>query len=52
MVAERARRAEALGSRRVFATADVDGMSAANLSAMGLPRIWTRAAYRVEPRPI
>ncbi|HXI81038.1 MAG TPA: GNAT family N-acetyltransferase [Verrucomicrobiae bacterium] len=51
LIAARARRAEALGCRRILATADVDGVSAANLEAMGVPRIWTRAGYRVEPRP-
>ena len=32
-----------------MATADVGSVSAANLEAMGLPRIWTRALYRVDP---
>jgi MOSC domain-containing protein YiiM/GNAT superfamily N-acetyltransferase len=49
MIAYRARAAEGLGCRRVMATADLDGTSAANLTAMALPRIWSRAHYPFDP---
>jgi hypothetical protein len=49
LLADRIRRAEAAGARRVMATADVDSRSAANLEALGLHRIWTRGLYRVDP---
>ena len=49
LLADRIRRAAAGGARRVMATADIDSVSAANLEALGLPRIWTRGLYRVEP---
>ena len=49
LIADRARRAEAVGCRRIMATADLDGVSAANLAAMGIPRIWSRAEYRFDP---
>jgi GNAT superfamily N-acetyltransferase len=49
LIADRARRAEAMGCRRIMATADLDGTSAANLTAMGIPRIWSRAEYRFNP---
>ena len=49
LIAYRARAAEALGCRRAMATADVDDVSAANLTAMGPRRIWTRAQYRYDP---
>ena len=47
LIAERIRRAMDAGCRRVTATADVGTASAANLTRMGLPKIWTRALYRV-----
>jgi GNAT superfamily N-acetyltransferase len=49
LIEDRIRRAAAAGAHRVMATADVDSVSAANLEALGLPRIWTRGHYRVEP---
>jgi MOSC domain-containing protein YiiM/GNAT superfamily N-acetyltransferase len=49
LIAYRARAAEVLGCRHVMATADLYGPSAANLTAMGLPRIWTTAQYRFDP---
>ncbi|HEX3428827.1 MAG TPA: MOSC domain-containing protein [Candidatus Limnocylindrales bacterium] len=49
LLADRIRRAEAAGARRVMATADIDSRSAANLEALGLQRIWTRGLYRVDP---
>jgi GNAT superfamily N-acetyltransferase len=49
MIAHRARTAEAAGCQRVMATADLDGVSAANLTAIGIPRIWTRTHYRFDP---
>ena len=49
LIADRVRRAAAAGAQRAMATADVDSRSAANLEAFGLRRIWTRAAYRVDP---
>src|SRR6185503_17951607 len=48
LIAERIRRAMDAGCRRVTATADVGTASAANLTRMGLPKIWTRALYRVD----
>jgi GNAT superfamily N-acetyltransferase len=47
LILDRARRAA--GSRKALATAAVGSVSASNLEAMGLARIWTRALYRVEP---
>jgi hypothetical protein len=32
-----------------MATAEIDVASAANLTAMGMPRIWSRAHYRFDP---
>jgi MOSC domain-containing protein YiiM len=52
LIAERTRRAADAGCRRVTATADLGSTSAANLEAMGIPRIWTRALYRVDPGEI
>jgi MOSC domain-containing protein YiiM/GNAT superfamily N-acetyltransferase len=49
LIAYRARAAQAGGCTRVMATADLDSVSAANLEAMGLPHIWTRAHYRFDP---
>ena len=49
LIAHRARAAEALGCRRVMATADLGAVSAGNLSAMGLEQIWVRAQYRFDP---
>lgn len=49
LIADRARRAADLGCGRVMATADLDTVSAANLAAMGLPRIWSRVRYRFDP---
>lgn len=50
LIADRIRRAAAAGSHQVLATADFGSRSAANLEALSLGRIWTRASYRVEPR--
>jgi len=49
LIAYRARAAETLGCRRVMATAELDDVSAANLTAMGMPRIWSRTHYRFDP---
>jgi MOSC domain-containing protein YiiM/GNAT superfamily N-acetyltransferase len=49
LIAHRARAAEVLGCRRAMATADLDDVSAANLTAMGMPRIWSRTQYRFDP---
>jgi len=49
LILDRVRRAAAAGCRKAMATAAVGSVSAANLDAMGLARIWTRALYRVEP---
>ncbi|HLO35715.1 MAG TPA: GNAT family N-acetyltransferase, partial [Candidatus Deferrimicrobium sp.] len=51
LIVDRVRRAADAGVRRVMATAEVDTVSAANLEALGIRRIWTRAHYRVEPKP-
>jgi MOSC domain-containing protein YiiM len=48
LIAERVRRAGDAGCRTVTASADAGSTSAANLEAMGLPCIWTRALYRVD----
>lgn len=50
LIADRARRAREAGSARLLATADVRSPSAANLEALGMPRIWTRGLLRVDPR--
>ncbi|HEX5825457.1 MAG TPA: GNAT family N-acetyltransferase, partial [Candidatus Limnocylindrales bacterium] len=49
LIAHRARAAETLGCRRVMATAELDDVSAANLTSMGIPRIWSRTHYRFDP---
>ena len=49
LILERVRRAADAGCRTAMATANVGSVSAANLEAMGLPRVWTRARYRLEP---
>jgi ribosomal protein S18 acetylase RimI-like enzyme len=49
LIADRIRRAAAGGAHRVMATADVESVSATNLEALGLRRIWIRGHYRVEP---
>jgi MOSC domain-containing protein YiiM/GNAT superfamily N-acetyltransferase len=49
LIAYRARAAETAGCRRVMATAELDDVSAANLTAMGIPRIWSRTHYRFDP---
>jgi GNAT superfamily N-acetyltransferase len=48
LIADRVRLAAEAGATRVMATADVDGPSAANLEAVGLRRIWTRAHERFD----
>jgi selenocysteine-specific elongation factor len=50
LIADRIRRAAAAGAHRAMATADVDSVSAANLEALGLRRIWIRGHYRFEPK--
>ena len=49
LIDERIQRAADGGCRRVTATADIGSVSARNLEALGLRRIWTRALYRVDP---
>jgi MOSC domain-containing protein YiiM/GNAT superfamily N-acetyltransferase len=48
LIADRARLAAAAGCTRAMATADAGGRSAANLEAVGLPRIWTRSHERFD----
>jgi GNAT superfamily N-acetyltransferase len=48
LIAERIRRGVEAGAHRVFATADAGSVSAANLEALGLRHIWTRASYRFD----
>ena len=52
LLADRIRRAAEAGCHRVMATADIGSVSAANLEALGLGRIWTRARYRIDPEAI
>ena len=47
LIVERIRRGVEAGAHRATATADIGTVSAANLEALGLRRIWTRASYRV-----
>lgn len=49
LIADRVRRSADVGSLRVLATAEVDSVSASNLEALGIRRIWTRANARVDP---
>jgi len=49
LLAERIRRAAEAGCHWVMATADVDSVSAGNLEALGLARIWTREHFRFDP---
>jgi MOSC domain-containing protein YiiM len=49
LIAERARLGAAAGCRTITATAEVGSVSARNLEALGIRRIWTRALYRVDP---
>jgi MOSC domain-containing protein YiiM/ribosomal protein S18 acetylase RimI-like enzyme len=49
LVVERIRRGIEAGAHRATATAADRSVSAANLEALGLHRIWTRASYRFEP---
>jgi MOSC domain-containing protein YiiM/GNAT superfamily N-acetyltransferase len=49
LIAERARLGADAGSRTITATAEVGTVSARNLEALGMRRIWTRALYRVDP---
>ena len=49
LILERVRRAADAACRTAMATANAGSVSAANLEAMGIPRVWTRARYRVEP---
>jgi MOSC domain-containing protein YiiM/GNAT superfamily N-acetyltransferase len=49
LIAYRARAAETIGCRQIMATAELDDPSARNLTAMGMPLIWSRAHYRFDP---
>jgi len=49
LLADRIRRGAAGGARKAMATADVGSISARNLDAVGLHRIWTRVLYRFDP---
>jgi GNAT superfamily N-acetyltransferase len=49
LISHRVRSAETLGCRQVMATAELETVSAGNLTAMGLPRIWSRAGFRFDP---
>jgi ribosomal protein S18 acetylase RimI-like enzyme len=49
LIADRARRSAEAGSTRILSTAETGTISAANLDALGIHRIWTRGHYRVDP---
>jgi MOSC domain-containing protein YiiM/GNAT superfamily N-acetyltransferase len=49
LIVDRARHADALGARRIHATAALDGPSARNLERLGIVRIWVRGYVRVDP---
>jgi MOSC domain-containing protein YiiM/GNAT superfamily N-acetyltransferase len=49
LIAHRICAAADAGCRRVLSDADVDSISAANLEALGLGRIWTNGLYRLDP---
>ena len=49
LIVERIRRGVEAGAHRATATAEIGSVSAENLEALGLRRIWTRASYRFEP---
>ena len=49
LIADRVRLAQVAGSTRVFTTAEINTISAANLEFFGIRRIWTRGHYRVGP---
>jgi len=49
LLAHRIRHAAEARCHRVMATADIDSVSAANLEALGLARLWSRLHYRLEP---
>jgi MOSC domain-containing protein YiiM/GNAT superfamily N-acetyltransferase len=49
LIAHRAAAAAALGCTKVMATADAGSVSAANLVASGLPLVWRRQHYRLDP---
>ena len=51
LIADRIRRGLEAGSTRVLATAELDSISAANLEALGIPRIWNRGHFRVDTMP-
>ncbi len=48
MIADRIRRAADGGAHQVMATADLDTVSATNLEALGLRRIWARGRFRLD----
>ncbi len=50
LIVERIRRGVEAGAHRAFATADLGSVSGANLEALGLRHIWTRASYRFDGR--
>jgi MOSC domain-containing protein YiiM/GNAT superfamily N-acetyltransferase len=52
LILERVRRGADAGCLTAMATANASSVSAANLEAMGLPRVWTRARYRLEPADV
>ncbi|HEY7133313.1 MAG TPA: GNAT family N-acetyltransferase [Candidatus Limnocylindrales bacterium] len=49
LIAHRICAAGEAGCRRVMSDADVGSISAANLEALGLRRIWTNGLYRLDP---
>ncbi len=49
LIAHRAAVAAELGCTKVMATAEVGSVSAANLTASGMPLIWRRQHYRLDP---
>ncbi|GAC1670722.1 MAG: hypothetical protein NVS9B8_13850 [Candidatus Limnocylindrales bacterium] len=51
LIADRIRRGMEAGSTRVLATAELDSVSAANLEALGIRRIWSRGHFRVDTMP-
>ena len=48
LVVERIRRRVEAGAHRATATTEVGSVSAANLEALGLRQVWTRAGYRFD----
>jgi MOSC domain-containing protein YiiM/GNAT superfamily N-acetyltransferase len=52
LIAHRVATAAALGCTRVMATAEIGSVSSDNLTASGLPLIWRRQHYRLDPSAV